>query len=174
MGTGSIPGVKLSGRGADHPPPTKRRGHERVGLYLYSPSGPSWPVIGRTLPLPCTLGGPHCAFLFHLFLFFTFVMRRLLFFYPVILFLLSTCVFIPLLPPLCFCSFPVFCSFTFVFQPIPLPPYSPNYNNLISARFRNMLKIAFENHLITAGIRDMPDNYYYERHVPERCQIYTA
>ena len=24
------------------------RGHERVGLYLYSPSGPSWPVIGRT------------------------------------------------------------------------------------------------------------------------------
>ena len=34
-------------RGADHPPPSKRRGHERVGLYLYSPSGPSWPVIGR-------------------------------------------------------------------------------------------------------------------------------
>ena len=29
-----------------HPQP-KRRGHERVGLYLYSPSGPSWPVIGR-------------------------------------------------------------------------------------------------------------------------------
>jgi hypothetical protein len=25
---------------------------ERVELYLYSPSGPSWPVIGRTLPLP--------------------------------------------------------------------------------------------------------------------------
>jgi hypothetical protein len=24
------------------------RGHERVELYLYSPSGPSWPVIGRT------------------------------------------------------------------------------------------------------------------------------
>ena len=24
-----------------------RRGHERVGLYLYSPSGPQWPVIGR-------------------------------------------------------------------------------------------------------------------------------
>ena len=50
MGTGSFPGVKRPGRGADHPPPPKRRGHERVGLYLYSSSGPSWPVIGRTLP----------------------------------------------------------------------------------------------------------------------------
>ena len=46
--TGSFPGVKRPGRGADHPPPPKRRGHERVGLYLYSPSGPSWSVIGRT------------------------------------------------------------------------------------------------------------------------------
>ena len=33
MGTGSFPGVKRSGRGADHPPPSKCRGHERVGLY---------------------------------------------------------------------------------------------------------------------------------------------
>ena len=49
MGTGSFPGVKRQGRGADHPPPSKRRGHERVELYLYSPSGPSWPVMGRTL-----------------------------------------------------------------------------------------------------------------------------
>ena len=49
MGTGSFPGVKRPGRGADHPLPSKRRGHERVGLYLYSPCGPSWPVIGRTL-----------------------------------------------------------------------------------------------------------------------------
>ena len=42
MGTGSFPGVKRPGRGADHPPP----GQERVGLYLYTPSGPSWPVMG--------------------------------------------------------------------------------------------------------------------------------
>ena len=48
MGTGSFPGVKRPGRGADHPSPSKRRGPERVQLYLYSPSGPSWPVIGRT------------------------------------------------------------------------------------------------------------------------------
>ena len=49
MGTGSFPGVERPGRGADHPPSPKRRGHERVELYLYSPSGSSWPVIGRTL-----------------------------------------------------------------------------------------------------------------------------
>ena len=49
MGTGSFPGVKRPGRGVDHPPSPKRRGHERVGLYFYSPSGPSWPVTGRTL-----------------------------------------------------------------------------------------------------------------------------
>ena len=41
-------GVKRPGRGADHPPPSKCRGHERLGLYLYSPSAPQWPVIGRT------------------------------------------------------------------------------------------------------------------------------
>ena len=48
MGTGSFPWVMQPGRGTDHPPPSKRRGHERVELYLYSPSGPSWPIIGRT------------------------------------------------------------------------------------------------------------------------------
>ena len=48
MGTESFPGVKRPGRGADHPPPSKCRGHEMVELYLYSPSEPSWPVIGKT------------------------------------------------------------------------------------------------------------------------------
>ena len=52
MGTGSFPGVRRPGRGADHPPPSKCRGEERVGLYLYSRSGPSWPVMGAPLPLP--------------------------------------------------------------------------------------------------------------------------
>ena len=46
MGTGSLPGLKRTGRGADHTPPSKCRGQERVELYLYSPSGPSWPVMG--------------------------------------------------------------------------------------------------------------------------------
>ena len=54
MGTGSFPGVKQQGRGADHPPPSKCRGYERVGLYLYSPSGSSWPVIGRTFTFTFT------------------------------------------------------------------------------------------------------------------------
>ena len=52
MCTGSFPGVKRPGLGADHPPPPECRGHDRVGLYLYSPSGPSWPVMGEPLPLP--------------------------------------------------------------------------------------------------------------------------
>ena len=57
MGTGSFPGVKRPGRVADHPPPSKRRGHVRVGLYLYSTSGPQWSVIGRnfTFTFICTL-----------------------------------------------------------------------------------------------------------------------
>ena len=48
LGTGSFLEVKRPGRGADHPPPSKYRGHERLGLYLYSPSGPQWPVARRT------------------------------------------------------------------------------------------------------------------------------
>ena len=48
-------GVKRPERGVDHPPSTKRRGHKRVGLYLYSPSGTQWPVIGRTEPNGCVL-----------------------------------------------------------------------------------------------------------------------
>jgi hypothetical protein len=45
----SVPGVKLPGRGVDHPPPSSADVKERVELYLYSPFGPSWPVLGRTL-----------------------------------------------------------------------------------------------------------------------------
>jgi len=44
MGAGSFPGVKWPGHGVEHPPhvaPVK----ERVQLYLYSTSGPSWPLI---------------------------------------------------------------------------------------------------------------------------------
>jgi hypothetical protein len=55
MGTGSFPGVKRPGRGVDHPPPSSAEVKERVELYLYSPSGPSWPVLGWTLPLPLPL-----------------------------------------------------------------------------------------------------------------------
>jgi hypothetical protein len=51
----SFPGVKRSGRGVDHPPSSSARVKERVELYLYSPSRPSWPFLGRTLPLLCMI-----------------------------------------------------------------------------------------------------------------------
>jgi hypothetical protein len=45
----SFPGVKRPGRGVDHPPSYSVEVKERVELYLYSPSGHSWPVLRRTL-----------------------------------------------------------------------------------------------------------------------------
>jgi len=33
------------GHGVDHPPPSSAEVKERVALYLYSPSGPSWLVV---------------------------------------------------------------------------------------------------------------------------------
>ena len=46
MGTGSFPGVKRPGRGVEHPSPSSAVVKERIELYLYSPSGPSWSVLG--------------------------------------------------------------------------------------------------------------------------------
>jgi len=43
--TGSFPGEKRSERGVDHPPPSSAEVIERVELYLFSPSGPPWPVL---------------------------------------------------------------------------------------------------------------------------------
>ena len=44
-----VPGVKLPGRGVDHPLPSSVEVKERVELYIYSPFGPSWLVLGWTL-----------------------------------------------------------------------------------------------------------------------------
>jgi hypothetical protein len=46
LGTGSFPWVKRQARGVDYPPPSSAEVKKRVQLYLYSLSGPSWPVIG--------------------------------------------------------------------------------------------------------------------------------
>jgi len=52
MGNGSFTGIKRPERSVDHPTPSSAQIKERVELYLYSPSGPSWPVLGWILPLP--------------------------------------------------------------------------------------------------------------------------
>jgi hypothetical protein len=48
----SFPEVKRPERGANHPPPSSAEVKERVELCLCSPTGPSWPALGRTSPLP--------------------------------------------------------------------------------------------------------------------------
>ena len=49
-----FPGVMRPGRGVNHPPSSSAEVKGRVELYLYSPSGLSWPVLGRTLYLSAT------------------------------------------------------------------------------------------------------------------------
>ena len=43
----SFPGVKRPGRGVDNLPQSSAEVEEKVGLYIYSPSGPSRPVLGE-------------------------------------------------------------------------------------------------------------------------------
>jgi len=53
-----VPGLsrgKVAGAWRWPPTPSSARVKERAELYLYAPSGPSWPVIGWTLPLPLPL-----------------------------------------------------------------------------------------------------------------------
>jgi len=45
-----FPGVKRSASGVEHPTLSSVDVRETVDLYLYSPSGSSWPVVGRTSP----------------------------------------------------------------------------------------------------------------------------
>ena len=46
-----FPGRKRPRRVVDHPPASSAEVKERVELYIYSPSRPSWPVIWWALPL---------------------------------------------------------------------------------------------------------------------------
>jgi hypothetical protein len=45
MGTASFPGIKRPRSGVDHTP-SSAEVKERVQLYIYSPSGPSWSFLG--------------------------------------------------------------------------------------------------------------------------------
>jgi hypothetical protein len=45
-----FPEVKRPGRGVNHSPPPSAEVKERVEVYLWFPSEPSWFVLGRTLP----------------------------------------------------------------------------------------------------------------------------
>ena len=45
-GTWSFPGVRRLRSGIDHPLPFNAKIKERAELYLYSPSGPLWPLLG--------------------------------------------------------------------------------------------------------------------------------
>jgi hypothetical protein len=47
VGTRSVPLVKRPGLGVNHPFPFNTEVKERVDLYLYTSSGPSWPVVGE-------------------------------------------------------------------------------------------------------------------------------
>ena len=55
--------VKRPERGVNHPHPYNSEIKERVELYLYSPSRPSWSVLGRNLPLRITskYTAPNCS-----------------------------------------------------------------------------------------------------------------
>lgn len=45
-----FPEIKWPGHGINHPPQSSAEVKERALLYLYSPSGFSWPVLGGNLP----------------------------------------------------------------------------------------------------------------------------
>jgi len=47
MDAWSLPGLNRPGRGFDPSPTSSAEVKQRVELYLYSPSGPSWPVLGE-------------------------------------------------------------------------------------------------------------------------------
>jgi hypothetical protein len=60
--------LKRTELGTYHPP-SKYRGRESVGIYLYSPSGPQWPVIRRTFTFTIVITVPFLCFYIVIFYF---------------------------------------------------------------------------------------------------------
>jgi len=58
MDTRSFPGIKAAEAWRWPATQSSAKVKERVGLYVHSPSGPSWPVLGWTLLLPLRLPLP--------------------------------------------------------------------------------------------------------------------
>jgi hypothetical protein len=56
-GAMSFPEAKRPGRDVNHPPLSNTEVKERVKLYIYSPFGPSWSVLGWNLPFTCIFVG---------------------------------------------------------------------------------------------------------------------
>ena len=59
MGTEPFPGVYRPGRGVVHSPTPSAEVKERIELYIYLPSGPSWSVLERAFSLPGLLTNYH-------------------------------------------------------------------------------------------------------------------
>jgi hypothetical protein len=62
--------ILFSGHGIAHPPPSSTEVKERVEPYIFSPSGPLWPVIGWNLPFFLPFMVPE--YFFHYVLYATF------------------------------------------------------------------------------------------------------
>ena len=71
----TFPVVKRPGRGVDHPLPSSTEVQERVELYLYSPTGPSWSFIEWNLPSPL----PYYLFIYVLIYLFIYLLAIYLF-----------------------------------------------------------------------------------------------
>jgi hypothetical protein len=59
MGTGSLSASKAAGAWRRLRAPSSPEVKERIEQYPYSISGPSWPVVGRTLSLPVSVYTEH-------------------------------------------------------------------------------------------------------------------
>ena len=93
-------GSSVRGRDVHHPPTSSADVKEKVELYLYSLSGPSWPVLGSTLPLPLPFtanyvhqyfgySNPACSVVIYIYIYIYIVILSLLFHRAFFMYLLT-------------------------------------------------------------------------------------